>query len=88
VYKIGRVLGQGSFGEVVLAERRSVHTRTVDVKLPGKGNSNSHGARPVRLIIKMIKWSRLAQRTLSLYKIGRVLGQGSFGEVVLAERRT
>jgi len=23
VYKIGRVLGQGSFGEVVLAERRS-----------------------------------------------------------------
>jgi len=30
--------------------------RKVDVRLPGKGNSNSHGARPVHLIIPMIKW--------------------------------
>ena len=30
-------------------------TRKVDVKLPGrKGNSNSHGARPVHLSIAMI----------------------------------
>ena len=28
--------------------------RMVDVRLPGKGNSNSHGARPVHLIITMI----------------------------------
>ena len=28
----------------------------VDVRLPGKGNPNSHGARPVHLIITMIKW--------------------------------
>ena len=27
------------------------------VRLPGNGNSNSHGARPVHLIITMIKWS-------------------------------
>jgi len=27
----------------------------VDVRLPGKGNSNTHGARPVHLIITMIK---------------------------------
>jgi len=33
-------------------------TRTVDVRLPGKGNLNSHGARPVHLIISMIKWIR------------------------------
>ena len=33
-------------------------SRKVDVKLPGKGNSNSHGARPVQLIITMIKWIR------------------------------
>ena len=26
----------------------------VDVRLPGKGNSHSHGARPVHLIITMI----------------------------------
>ena len=28
------------------------------MRLPGKGNSNSHGARPVHLIISMIKWVR------------------------------
>jgi len=33
-------------------------TRKVDVRLPRKGNSNSHGARPVHLIISMIKWIR------------------------------
>jgi len=42
----------------------------VDVRLPGKGNSNSHGARPVHLIIEMIQWirtSRLAiENSLSL----------------------
>jgi len=32
--------------------------RKVDVRLPGKGNSNSHGARPVHQIISMIKWIR------------------------------
>jgi len=30
-------------------------TRKVDVRLPGKGNSNLYGARPVHLIITMIK---------------------------------
>jgi hypothetical protein len=32
--------------------------RKVDVRLPGKGNSNSHGARTVHLSITMIKWIR------------------------------
>jgi len=32
--------------------------RKVDVRLPGKGNSNYHGARPVHPIITMIKWIR------------------------------
>jgi len=50
--------------------------RKVDVRLPGKGNSNSHGARPVHLIITMIKWVRkdamaqmekLMAQVLSLY---------------------
>ena len=31
-------------------------SRKVDVRLPGKGNSNSHGTRPVYLIITVIKW--------------------------------
>jgi len=30
-------------------------SRKVDVRLPGRGDSNSHGARPVHLIITMIK---------------------------------
>jgi len=33
----------------------------VDVRLPGKGNSNSNGARPVHLIITMIKWIRTSK---------------------------
>ena len=37
------------------------HARKVDVRLPGKGNSNSHGARPVHLIITMVKWIRTSR---------------------------
>ena len=42
------------------------------VILPGKGNSNSHGARPVHLIITMIKWTRTSR--LSIKK--SLSGQG------------
>ena len=47
--------------------RRSTGSRCptpgkVNVRLPGKGNSNSHGARPVHLIITMIKWIRTGTR--------------------------
>ena len=35
--------------------------RKVDLGLPGKGNSNCHGARPVHLIITMIKWIRTSK---------------------------
>ena len=33
-------------------------------RLPGKGNSNSHGARPVHLIITMIKWIRTSRLSI------------------------
>jgi len=50
----------------------------VDVRLPGNGNSNSHGARLVHLIITMIKWiqtSRLSIRnSLSLQSHDRFAG--------------
>jgi len=39
-------------------------TRKVDVRLPGKRNSNSHGARPIRLIITMIKWTRSSRLSI------------------------
>ena len=32
--------------------------------LPGKGNSNSHGARPVHLIITMIEWIRTSRLSM------------------------
>ena len=38
--------------------------RKVDVRLPGKGDSNSHGARPVHLIISMIKWIRASRLSI------------------------
>ena len=36
----------------------------VDVRLPGKKNSTSHGARPVHLIITMIKWIRTSRLSI------------------------
>ena len=40
--------------------------RKVDVRLPGKGNSNAHGARPLHLIITMKKWIRTSRLSISL----------------------
>ena len=39
-------------------------TQKVDVRLPGKENSNSRGARPVHLIITMIKWNRTSRLSI------------------------
>jgi len=39
-------------------------TRKVDGRIPGKENSNSHGARPVHLIITMIKWIRTSRLSI------------------------
>ena len=39
--------------------------RQVDVKLPGKGNPNSHGTKPVHLIIKMMKWIRTSRLSIN-----------------------
>ena len=39
----------------IIKQSMSLH-RKADARLPGKGDSNSHGSRPVHLIITMIKW--------------------------------
>ena len=39
-------------------------SRKVDVGLPEKGNSNSHGARPVHLIIMMKEWIRTSRLSI------------------------
>ena len=41
--------------------RGTPHSRKVDVRLP---NSKSHGARPVHLIITMIKWIRTSRLSI------------------------
>jgi len=64
---LGQPLAEGSIDRYVLGipvrkdqseSRAATAGRKVDVRLPGKGDSNSHGARPVHLIIKVIKWIR------------------------------
>ena len=40
--------------------------RKVDVRSPGTGNSNCHGARPVHQIITMIKWIRTGGLSIKL----------------------
>ena len=55
-------------------------TRKVDVRLPGKRNSNSHGARPIHLIITMIKWIRTSRLSIknSLSHLGAGTEAGSY----------
>ena len=44
--------------------RFSCGTRKIDARIPGKGYSNSHGTRPVHLIITMIKWIRTSRLSI------------------------
>jgi len=41
--------------------QHALPTRKVNIRLPGEGNSNSHGARPIHQIILMIKWIRTSR---------------------------
>jgi len=54
----------GRGGAVPACSVQYVGFRTVDVRLPGKRYSNSHGARPVHLIITMIKWIRTSRLSI------------------------
>ena len=38
--------------------------RKVDIRLHGKGNSNTHGARPVLSIITMMKWIPISRLSI------------------------
>ena len=54
-------------GHVRTLQRHCVRVflrRTVDARQPGKGNSNSHGARPVHLFITMTKWIRTSRLSI------------------------
>ena len=47
-------------------EREKERERAIEREreLPGKGSSNSHGAKPVDLIITMIKWIRTSRLSI------------------------
>ena len=49
--------------------------RRVDSRIAGKGDSNSHGARPVHQIISMIKWIRTNRLSINNF-LSRVSGSG------------
>jgi len=53
----------------------------VDVRLPGKVNSNSHDTRPIHLIITMIKWIRTSRLSM---KNSLVAGAGLHADAVLS----
>ena len=54
--------------------RRAGGTKKVDVRLPGTGNSNSNGAKPVHLIVTTIKWIQTSRLSIKnfLQADGRV----------------
>ena len=57
-------IGEPTSAETKLKGEVMRRARKVDIRLPGKGNSNSHGARPVHLIITMIKWIRTSKLSI------------------------
>ena len=53
------------FGERLLVKEYMVFfLRNLDARVPGKENSSPHGARPVHLIITMIKWIRTSRLSI------------------------
>jgi hypothetical protein len=44
----------------------TLHLRKADIRLPGKGNPNSQGARPVHKIISKIKWIRTSRSSIKI----------------------
>ena len=51
--------------------------RKVDVRLPGKENPNSHGARPVYQIISMLEWIRTSRLSIRNSLVDTLLAASS-----------
>ena len=47
-------------------QTRNPHTQNLVARLSGEWNSNSHGARPIHLIITMIRWIRTSSSSVKL----------------------
>ena len=69
---------------MAFVEAKIASSRKIDIRLPGKGNSNPHGARPVHLIITMIKWIQTSRLSIkNSLSVGFIWhrGEGDDGEV-------
>ena len=66
----------------IARSRRLVPDWRVDIRLPGKGDSNSHGARPAHRIITMIQWIRTSRLSIENYhsEVGSKVGRGRLQE--------
>ena len=71
VYEHG--IGVGSLMQSPDSNRRE-STGKVNIKLPGKGNSNSHGARPVHQIITMMEWIRTSRLSIKMSLSPQAMG--------------
>jgi len=72
-----RMWRSGCRNAPALSEIRLPHLiRKVDVRLPAKRNSTSHGARPDHLIITMTKWIRTSRLSIK-NSLSGVQGAGS-----------
>jgi len=63
-------------------------SRKMDVRLPGTGNSNSHGARLVYLIIAMITWIRTSSLPIKNSLSDKLWLAGNCCEVIFRRMRT
>ena len=71
--------------EDLVSAREAAHNLERESReVPGKGNSNSHGARPVHRIITMIKWIRTSRLSIKNYLAHKKAGRES-GEVPVRE---
>jgi len=57
-------LGKGFRDQTSASTVEAGCARKVDIRLPGQGDSNSHGERPVHQIISMIKWIRTSRLSI------------------------
>jgi len=83
VFKAHRLLYHSTLGLRVIKKKytssisesaTSAYCSGVDVSLPGQGNANSHGARPVHLIITMIMWIRTSSLSIKNSLSGHLIG--------------
>ena len=74
------------YGELLARVRFFFQLLNIVGRLPGKGNSDSHGARPVHLIITMIRWIRTSMLSIKNSLSPQERNKGVYGELLARVR--